>query len=943
MARGGSSRTRNFRQRKSIAEDFSIGNPKHKVENAPTGEEQQLLKYRSALQRFSKKIQSLQIDSRGWELLGRTPFGSLIKAIPKLDMNVEMLDVLLCFWDEKHCGFAIGGKTIPFIADDVALITGLPNRGDKVPRKKVAFDGDANYGRSARTLVSLEQSLDKAVQISNSSPNSENDRFFVQQMILYLWGSVLFTIPSRVVPAYLAYYVQNLEAIGNYNWAESIHSVLVKEFNFLKEYKEGKKVRDRYINGLCLAANVWFFEHVDFAMASRPSDPDVRPRMLKWVNVCKHLGRKDFLPRFREITEDKVSYHIPCKIADLELVSRDNECYMRSQIVGGSDNALRGEPSSQAKNLENIESDIQGGYKRTTERERHAEEENNRQKDPDSEVKHIVENLNNESKRVSLSLLARKFVKIEKLLVSKGCEIEEEIDDMNDLSEYKVGKDDEEVHDVKIDGKSCIEADKGRTMEGIGQPKLLENGVPKRHRRSGKEEVPKSTTTKKPRSGKKKGSNSSITKDHLPVMMEGDNEEEQVCIPTMNSSTRSRRKNVDILVYVDDDASPIELKKGWEIEEEINDIDDLTECKVGKGDEVVHDVKTDGKSCTELDKDRAMEGIGQPNLIENGVQKRRQQSVERKGPKSTTAKKPTSSKMKASNSTIPKMHSSVKRKRGVKEEQVCIPSMNSSTRSARKNVDILVNVDDYASPIKQKKKAKVAPLKYIGRELLSKKEREYLDAFCKKPMPTDEIVFFYWNIAIRRHSMVEYLRGGYTAEEIIDAYARILYESDEMSEDSVASFLYVPPMFLGLYHSKLGSYRTFLNSVDMKSLGKVKFLFLPFLVSTTNHWLLLVCDMKKRKWAVYDSLYDPRHREPAKKQIKLLAEYLHQDHEFDIRSWGLEYRRIYPQQEPGSLDCGVFVMKFIENIIRVPRKINFRGIDARLFRPQIAYKILCHC
>lgn len=75
----------------------------------------------------------------------------------------------------------------------------------------------------------------------------------------------------------------------------------------------------------------------------------------------------------------------------------------------------------------------------------------------------------------------------------------------------------------------------------------------------------------------------------------------------------------------------------------------------------------------------------------------------------------------------------------------------------------------------------------------------------------------------------------------------------------------------------------------------------------------------------------------------LLTEYLHEDHGLDIRSWSLDYRRNYPQQEAGTLDCGIFVMKFIESIIRVPTVINFRGTDMQLFRPQIAYKILLHC
>lgn len=75
----------------------------------------------------------------------------------------------------------------------------------------------------------------------------------------------------------------------------------------------------------------------------------------------------------------------------------------------------------------------------------------------------------------------------------------------------------------------------------------------------------------------------------------------------------------------------------------------------------------------------------------------------------------------------------------------------------------------------------------------------------------------------------------------------------------------------------------------------------------------------------------------------ILTEYLYQDHGWDIISWNLEYRWSYPQQEPGTLDCGIFVMKFIESIIRVPMETNFSGTDMQLFRPQIAYNILSHC
>ncbi|KAG0475548.1 hypothetical protein HPP92_015234 [Vanilla planifolia] len=278
-----------------------------------------------------------------------------------------------------------------------------------------------------------------------------------------------------------------------------------------------------------------------------------------------------------------------------------------------------------------------------------------------------------------------------------------------------------------------------------------------------------------------------------------------------------------------------------------------------------------------------------------------------------------------------------KRKRGFPKEAV---GRHRLARVEQKDLDMLVNLDDYASPADHKKE-KAEPLSYFGRELITEDEKIYLDAFCGKPVQRDDIVFFNWNIIIRRQSMVQYLQGGCTGEEIIDAYARILDERANMHGSNFASFLYVPPMFLGLYRNKLGSYKTFLNTVNTKSLEEAKFLFLPCHISS-GHWLLLVCDMDTRKWKVFDSLYDPRHREVAKEQMMLLTQYLFLDHNFDIRSWSLEYRRVHPQQEPGTLDCGVFVMMFMETIISIPREITFQAADMRLFRPRIAYQILSH-
>ncbi|XP_020688197.2 uncharacterized protein LOC110103724 isoform X3 [Dendrobium catenatum] len=695
--------------RKNVLDDFPNGNAVDKVEVVPQDKELPLLESRCFLASFAKRLRNWQIGDREWALLRRTgaPFGSLIKDIIELDMNMEIVDALLGFWDEEHCGFFIGGVIIPFTVDDIALITGLPNRGQKVVRQTLASNCCSEFRRIYLTIRNIERSLDNILRNRND-PNPETDKQFVQQMILYLWGSVLFPSSCRIVPRYMAYYVKNLDYIGSFNWAEALHSFLVKEINAksksVKERNEGKDVVAGYMNGLCFVINVWFFEHVDFGEDSKPSNPDVKPRMLKWAKGCKFWKRKPFLQRFGDIMVDKVCHRLLPKNDEFELISLNSLEQMSTQI-GASDDVVKGDPSL-VGNPEVVGFDFRAGYGGMERRDGEVERETLETKVERGysfEISSLTQVVLKQIARISF--LERKIVNLETLAVSKGWEIEGMNDIIYEKAYEKVGYDLPGTHQ-----ESCIEGDKGHKVEAIGHPKL-------------------------------------------------------------SSIARNEKKR----------------------------------------------------------------------CIQDG-------------------------KRKMLKSAIAKEHFMLKKRRDTDIEKASLLSVDSSAIFERKDTDKLVNLDDYADPTEQEKEAKVAPLNYVGRALLTENVRKYLDAFCMKPMQRDDIVFFDWNICIQRHSMVEYLQGGYISEEIIDAYALILYKGVKKSGNNSASFLYVPPMFLGLYRNKLGSYKTFMNAVDKKSLEKVFFLFLPCHISTANHWLLLVCDTKRRKWIGYDSLYDARHREVAKDQ-----------------------------------------------------------------------------
>ena len=75
-------------------------------------------------------------------------------------------------------------------------------------------------------------------------------------------------------------------------------------------------------------------------------------------------------------------------------------------------------------------------------------------------------------------------------------------------------------------------------------------------------------------------------------------------------------------------------------------------------------------------------------------------------------------------------------------------------------------------------------------------------------------------------------------------------------------------------------------------------------------------------------------------QSDWLSVFFHEDVP-NMNDWPLIDVVSFPQQDEGSLDYGVFLMKVIEHIA-LDNKINFSKEDMPKFRSEIAAKILKH-
>ncbi|XP_060195755.1 uncharacterized protein LOC132625008 [Lycium barbarum] len=133
----------------------------------------------------------------------------------------------------------------------------------------------------------------------------------------------------------------------------------------------------------------------------------------------------------------------------------------------------------------------------------------------------------------------------------------------------------------------------------------------------------------------------------------------------------------------------------------------------------------------------------------------------------------------------------------------------------------------------------------------------------------------------------------------------------------------------------------------------VDYVFIPVNVKHKNHWLLAVLSFMDRRLYVYDSYRSAGHDAAVKaevdKLVSLLPLYLHLT-DFYVEKKGIDFTHHpaykdkapadkfevvfvdnLPQQSPGSMDCGIYVVAFSEYLSH-EEAIPPKDLDAELLR-----------
>ncbi|KAI0502032.1 hypothetical protein KFK09_016977 [Dendrobium nobile] len=183
--------------------------------------------------------------------------------MPRLVQNVPLVYKLLSCWDSKKQCFLIKDQNLQFTADEVAMILGLPNRGNNFE-----IGGARITGKSANDIRKEVISLDE----STAMPD------VLKKFIIFLLSNLFFPLHNYRTPASVISVARNVEKFLSYNWPDSIREFLVADFNAVaKKMKKGQPLG--YLNGFVHIIVIWFLEH--YAL-HEPLNSKARPRFLRW-------------------------------------------------------------------------------------------------------------------------------------------------------------------------------------------------------------------------------------------------------------------------------------------------------------------------------------------------------------------------------------------------------------------------------------------------------------------------------------------------------------------------------------------------------------------------------------------------------------------------------------------------------------------------------------
>ena len=212
--------------------------------------------------RFIKFIEELKLQDVHINAIGETPFKHFIEMPANLKCQRTFLSMIITRWDNEKSAFQLGGKLLPILPQDVALIMGLNMNGERIQLGKRVLTEECEFLEKylEKNYIGTE-TLEKHLKVISKKMSSKKKKSldkkrldsiadFKKLYMLYVCSTILFPKSCRSFPFNIIFMVDKLEKVNDYAWAIVVHEFLIKSI------RESSRKTTGFINGCVMLLEV---------------------------------------------------------------------------------------------------------------------------------------------------------------------------------------------------------------------------------------------------------------------------------------------------------------------------------------------------------------------------------------------------------------------------------------------------------------------------------------------------------------------------------------------------------------------------------------------------------------------------------------------------------------------------------------------------------------
>uniref|UniRef100_A0A2N9FFP8 Aminotransferase-like plant mobile domain-containing protein n=1 Tax=Fagus sylvatica TaxID=28930 RepID=A0A2N9FFP8_FAGSY len=173
--------------------------------------------------------------------LQTTPFGWLLNLHCNIEASGRILEVMATRWNADARAFQVGDRLIPFTLYDIALILGLPVRGEPIDWNQSHSGGSVVEKLLDRHLKTTSPDRTKLVTLLTKTSIQVPNR--VRLYIALVFSYFLFPTTSKKVNPSLLPLLDDRANLGTYAWGKAVYDFLVSGLSRAASSMQAKKGR----------------------------------------------------------------------------------------------------------------------------------------------------------------------------------------------------------------------------------------------------------------------------------------------------------------------------------------------------------------------------------------------------------------------------------------------------------------------------------------------------------------------------------------------------------------------------------------------------------------------------------------------------------------------------------------------------------------------------